>query len=44
MSRLALGRTTKKPAQVLLLPVSQSRWAIANLLRAGSSSGQLVQR
>lgn len=41
---MVLGRTAKKPAQVLLLPVNRSRWAIANLVRAGSSSGQLVQR
>lgn len=41
---MASGMTAKKPAQVLLLPASQSRWAITTLLRAGSPSGQLVPR
>lgn len=34
MSLMALGRTAKKPAQVLLQPVNQSRWAITDLLSA----------
>lgn len=38
---MALGRTAKKPTQVLLLPVNQSRWAIVGLLRAECSSGSL---
>lgn len=41
---MALRRTAKKRAQQLLLPVNQSRWAIAALLRAECSSRQLGHR